>query len=88
MRKIARQIQAKAVEVAGKAKNKIGTAAALCAGATMVGMNNAQAAFDTNITGLATDASDFFENSIKPLKIAVVGFFIVLSFVAMVKGRR
>lgn len=64
---------------------RVGTCAVV---AGTLGMVNAQAAFDTNVTSMADDALEFFTGKIQPLKIAVVGFFIVLSFVAMVKGRR
>jgi len=81
MRKIARSI-------AATVKRNVGKIAAAGAVATAATMNTAHAAFDTNVTALASDALDFFNDDIKPLKIAVVAFVIVLSYVGFIKGRR
>lgn len=71
--------------VAKATKRNVGKiAAAVTATAATV---QSQAALDTNVTGLASDVSQFFDNDIKPVVIGVVGFVLVLSYVKHLKRR-
>ncbi len=74
MRKIARTIQ--------KNLGKL----ALAAGAAVASVQT-QAALDTNVTGMASELSSFFNGDIKPLVIAVVGFGILIGYVKLLRRK-
>ncbi len=54
--------------------------------ALLLGATAAHAAVDADITAMTNDATTVF-TAVKAVKISVVGFLILLSFVKLVKGR-
>lgn len=74
----------RAGEIAKRNAGKIAAAGALAATATQA---QAQGTAVSTLTNIAGTANTFFESGVAPLKIAVIAFGIMASFVLMLKRR-
>lgn len=81
-----RKIQRLMVRAGELAKRNCGKIAAVGAVAATSAEANAQTAVST-LTNIATTANTFFESGVAPLKIAIIAFGVMASFVLMLKRR-